>query len=153
MTLSMEEGFISEWLVKEGDRINIDDPLCNVENEKEVDVLLSIYEGTILKIIAESGDTYPVNSAIAVVGEPGEDFSSLIAEIKHVETKTEYSQPQTVRSVEPTQIIQGDQYRIMPKVRKLIQEKGIDIDALVTFCNGRRITEAEVAAYEQNKNV
>jgi len=148
MTLTMEEGFIGEWYVKEGDVIKIDDQLCSVENEKETEVMVSMYEGTILKIIAPEGVSYPVRTPIAVVGQPGEDFSALLAAAVKKEEEEE-PQPQIQRTVAPVQNVLGDQYRIMPKVRKLIQEKGIDIEELVAFCDGRRITEAEVEAFEK----
>ena len=164
MTLTMEEGFIGEWHVREGDAIRLDDPLCSVENEKETDVLLSIYEGTILKIIAKEGDRYPVNSPIAVVGEPGEDFSALLAAPPAVgassvrqtgkaaspitQTGPAFdSRPQT--APEADLLPQVEPERIMPKIRLLIREKGIDKDALLAFCNGRKVTEAEVEAFER----
>ncbi|MCL1895215.1 MAG: L-ribulose-5-phosphate 3-epimerase [Clostridiales bacterium] len=168
MTLTMEEGFIGEWHVREGDAIKLDDPLCSVENEKETDVLLSIYEGTILKIIAKEGDRYPVNSPIAVVGEPGEDFSALLAgapvaapaagasslpqagQAAGPLTQTGQADgpgPETVQAAGP--LTQTEPERIMPKIRLLIREKGIDKDALLAFCNGRKVTEAEVEAFEK----
>jgi len=146
MTLTMEEGFIGEWYVKEGDFIKLDDQLCSVENEKETEDMMSMYEGTILKILAPEGAAYPVKTPIAVVGEPGEDYSALL--ITKTKAVDEEPQPRFVRP-DPTPFVMGDQYRIMPKIRKIIQEKGIDIEELVAFCDGRRITEAEIAAFEK----
>jgi len=153
MTLTMEEGLIGEWYVKEGDVIKEDDPLCSVENEKEVADVLSVYEGTILKLIAAEGEVYPANAPIAVVGEPGEDYSSLLAE---AEAKKEAKEAVNTQVLMPVTRIQSDagddtKAKMMPKVRKLIQQKGIDLNELIAFCGGRKITEAEVEAFEQSR--
>ena len=151
MTLTMEKGFIGEWYIKEGDIIKIDDPLCSIENEKETEDLMSLYEGTILKIVAADGESYPVKFPIAVVGVPGDEYESLIERAQAAITAEEAPRPQVTVGAAPARNVIGDQYRIMPKVRKLIEEKGIDIEELAAFCDGRRITEAEVAAFERQK--
>ena len=157
MTLTMEEGLLGKWYVREGDVIKYDDLLCSVENEKEVADVLSVYEGTILKLIGEEGEAYPANAPIAVIGEPGEDFSALMAAMEAKAGQKEDSVPQAqaaAKTKEDTKDDAGSQVRggMMPKVRKLVQEKGIDIGALIAFCDGRKITEAEVEAFEQSRN-
>lgn len=148
MTLTMEEGTLAKWLVKEGDTVKADDPLCSVENEKETEDMLSIYEGVILKLIAEEGEAYPVNTPIAVVGQAGEDITGLLAELGSKE-KEEAEATAAVRQVAaPAKSVQG---KMMPKIRKLIQQKGIDADELARFCGGRKITEEEIEAFEQSK--
>ncbi len=144
MTLTMEEGTIAKWLVSEGDTVTMDTPLCSVENEKETEDMLSIYEGTILKLLAEEGEVYPVKTPIAVVGQPGEDIAALLATLNGSEKEEQAAVPQ--RQVQ----VQSVQGKMMPKVRKLIQQKGIDMDALIAFCGERKITEAEVCAFEQS---
>jgi pyruvate dehydrogenase E2 component (dihydrolipoamide acetyltransferase) len=151
MTLSMEEGYIGEWYVKEGDEVKADDPLCSVENEKETEDLTSVQEGTILKLIAEEGGTYPVNSPIAIIGSPGEDISALLA--KAAEPAAEPAAEEKAESILPAPVVANrePQVSMMPKVRMLIRQKGIDLDELISFCDGRKITEAEVEAFEQSK--
>ena len=151
MTLTMQEGFIGEWYIKEGDAIKIDDPLCSIENEKETEDLMSLYEGTILKIVAADGESYPVKFPIAVVGAQGDEYDSLLEKAKSAITEEEEQRPQVAVTAAPARNVIGDQYRIMPKVRKVIEEKGIDIEELAAFCDGRRITEAEIAAFERQK--
>ncbi len=148
MTLTMEEGTVAKWLVKEGDAVKIDDPLCSVENEKETEDMLSIYEGMILKLLAEEGEPYPVNTPIAVVGQEGEDISGLLSELENKE-KVEAEAAAVIRQVAaPAKNVQG---KMMPKIRKLIQQKGIDADELARFCEGRKITEEDIVAFEQSK--
>lgn len=150
MTLTMEEGTVAKWLVKEGDTVKMDDPLCSVENEKETEDMLSIYDGTILKLIAEEGELYPVNTPIAVIGQAGEDISALLAELENKEKDKEEEAAFAVRQVvSAAKNVQG---KMMPKIRKLIQQKGIDVDELTRFCGDKKITEEEIEAFEQSKN-
>ena len=155
LTLTMEEGLLGNWYIKEGDVIKLDDPLCSVENEKEVADVLSAYEGTILKLIGEEGETYATNAPIAVVGEPGEDFSALLAGIDSGAPLEEDIKPLTQAPLERagSEGVQGVKGSMMPKVRKLVQQKGIDIQMLIAFCDGRKITEAEVEAFERSQSV
>lgn len=78
MSDTMEEGVIAAWNVKVGDKISSGDILAEVETDKATMDMESYYEGTLLYIGVEKGDAVPVNSIIAVVGEEGEDYKSLL---------------------------------------------------------------------------
>src|SRR5690625_3161666 len=58
----IHEGEIVKWFVKEGETIQEDDPLCEVQNDKAVVEIPSPVEGTVEKIHVEEG-------AVAVVGD------------------------------------------------------------------------------------
>ncbi|AUM26368.1 2-oxo acid dehydrogenase subunit E2 [Acinetobacter pittii] len=64
--LSMEEGTIAQWLIKEGDSFNKGDEICEIETTKIVNVLEAPFAGTLRKILAKDGDTLPVGGLIAV---------------------------------------------------------------------------------------
>ncbi|MGR3809270.1 2-oxo acid dehydrogenase subunit E2 [Jiulongibacter sp. NS-SX5] len=80
MSDTMEEGVIAAWNVKVGDKISSGDILAEVETDKATMDMESYYEGTLLHIGVEKGDAVPVNAIIAIVGEEGEDFQSLLNE-------------------------------------------------------------------------
>ncbi|WP_375038485.1 2-oxo acid dehydrogenase subunit E2 [Acinetobacter sp. RW6] len=67
--LSMEEGTIAQWLIKEGDSFNKGDEICEIETTKIVNVLEAPFAGTLRKILAKDGDTLPVGGLIAVCAE------------------------------------------------------------------------------------
>ncbi|MDR1586242.1 MAG: 2-oxo acid dehydrogenase subunit E2 [Treponema sp.] len=79
--LQMTEGTILEWLVKEGEKVTQDQPLFEMETDKLTIVIDAPVSGTLLKIIAGKGDTRPITSVIAIVGNPGEDISGILAEL------------------------------------------------------------------------
>ncbi len=75
---TMEEGTIVKWLKKEGEKVSAGDALAEIETDKAVMEQEAFDDGTMLKIVAEEGSAVKVGSLIAVVGEKGEDVSSLM---------------------------------------------------------------------------
>ncbi len=79
--LQMTEGLITSWLVDEGGTVTKGVPLFEMETDKltiEIDATVS---GTLLKILQESGAEVPITEPIAIVGEPGEDISEILAQL------------------------------------------------------------------------
>ncbi len=83
MSDTMEEGVISSWLVKEGDKVSSGDILAEVETDKATMELESYEDGTILHIGIKEGDAVPVDGVIAIIGEEGEDIKSLLKDLEN----------------------------------------------------------------------
>ncbi len=66
---SMEEGTILTWLKKVGDEISIGDELVEIETDKANMAYESDVAGTLTEILAQEGDTLPIGTPIARVGE------------------------------------------------------------------------------------
>ncbi len=75
---TMEEGTVAKWLKKVGDKIVEGDILAEIETDKATMEFESFHEGTLLYIGIQEGDTAPVDTLLAVIGEEGEDFSALL---------------------------------------------------------------------------
>ena len=75
---TMEEGTVAKWLKQKGDKIEEGDILAEIETDKATMEFESFYDGTLLYIGIEEGDTAPVDSLLAIIGEEGEDVSDLI---------------------------------------------------------------------------
>lgn len=78
MSDTMVEGVIANWLKKEGDVIKSGDILAEVETDKATMELENYEDGTLLYIGIKQGEAVPVDGIIAIVGTPGEDYSSLL---------------------------------------------------------------------------
>lgn len=87
---TMEEGNIVAWLKKVGDKVSPGDILAEVETDKATMELESFHEGYLLYISKEEGPV-PVNDVLAVIGEKGEDYKSLL-ESSNGEDKTAKSE-------------------------------------------------------------
>ena len=66
------EGTVARWLKAEGDSIEEFEPLLEIETDKVTTEATAEEAGTLLKIYVEEGETVPVGSLLAYVGEPGE---------------------------------------------------------------------------------
>ncbi len=74
---TMEEGQIASWSKKEGDKIEVDDLLAEVETDKATMEFRSFDRGTLLKILAPAGSVVKLGQPVAIIGEPGEDVTAL----------------------------------------------------------------------------
>lgn len=79
---TMTEGVIAEWHKKVGDTVKADDVIAEVETDKATMEVMGYVEGTLLYIGVEKGKAAKVNGIIAIVGKPGEDYSSLLEDKK-----------------------------------------------------------------------
>ncbi len=71
---TMEEGGIANWLKKEGDAVDIGEPLVEIETDKATQEYESPEDGVLLKIIVQPGKTVALRTPIAVIGAKGESF-------------------------------------------------------------------------------
>lgn len=147
--LTMKEGTIVEWTKKEGDRVEKGEPIVEVETEKISNVVEAPASGVLLKIFAAKGAVVPVTDVIAIIGEPGEEVATRVAQ------KAE--QPKIEEEVEKAGAIErpiaeqmiGEKIRISPLAKKLAEERGVDITRIKgTGPEGRIVKEDILKAAE-----
>src|SRR3954453_17083835 len=73
---TVTEGTIGNWLKQSGDTVAFDDPLFEVSTDKVDSEIPSPHDGVILEILVEAGETVPVGTVLARIGEPGAAASS-----------------------------------------------------------------------------
>src|SRR6478672_956904 len=94
---TMTEGTVATWLKKVGDTVKEGDILAEIETDKATMEFESFNSGTLLHIGIQEGQSAPVDSLLAIIGNQGEDISALLANGSSVggqpeatsETKTE----------------------------------------------------------------
>jgi pyruvate dehydrogenase E2 component (dihydrolipoamide acetyltransferase) len=95
---TMMEGVIARWLKKEGDRVEVGDPLCEIATDKSTVEYQSIEEGYVRKIIVKEGVKVLVNQGIAVIASSAtEDIS-----------KYELEEPDLIRKEEKKGAVEED---------------------------------------------
>src|SRR5689334_24071830 len=77
---TMTEGQLTIWHKKEGDAIAVDELLAEVETDKATMEFRSFDKGTLLKILVPAGSVVKLGQPVAIVGNAGEDISSLLAQ-------------------------------------------------------------------------
>ncbi len=76
---TMTDGTVATWLKKVGDKVSEGDMLAEIETDKATMEFESFNEGTLLYIGIQEGETAPVDSLLAIIGNEGEDITALIA--------------------------------------------------------------------------
>src|SRR6187401_1957196 len=72
---SVAEGTIVRWIKKVGDTVEKDEPLFEISTDKVDAEIPSPGAGVLRAIHVKEGDTVPVNSVVAVIGQPGDSES------------------------------------------------------------------------------
>ncbi|WP_336294159.1 pyruvate dehydrogenase complex dihydrolipoamide acetyltransferase [Bartonella sp. CB169] len=144
---TMEEGNLSKWNVKEGDKVSSGDVIAEIETDKATMEVEAVDEGTVAKIVVPSGTQgVKVNTLIAILAEEGEDIveAAKVTEkkltsltVKESEnTKQADSKVVThVSHVSPErQLIQQDEktkrFFASPLARRLAVQKGLDLSLI-----------------------
>jgi pyruvate dehydrogenase E2 component (dihydrolipoamide acetyltransferase) len=165
MSDTMVEGVIAKWLKKEGDVVKSGDIIAEVETDKATMELENYEDGTLLYIGAKEGQGIIVDGIIAIVGEPGTDFSPILA----AETANPAPAPVVVQAAAPAAIkapeatkvsetktttpdstkarITEDSIKASPLARALAKEKGYNLTWIQGTGEGGRITKSDVEDY------
>jgi len=102
---TMEEGVLSAWHKQEGDAIAVDDLLADVETDKATMEFRSFDRGTLLKLLVRAGATVRLGQPVAVLGEPGEDISATLAQLR---SRPDAEAARTVHEPEPQLAVTRD---------------------------------------------
>lgn len=153
---TMEEGTIVTILVKEGDQVKKGDVVFEIETDKATLEMESPEGGFVKKILIETGQTVPVGTALAVLGEKDEQvpqsfIHSLTAgsdagskgpvqDSKTVAKATE-AKSDVVDSAEPDA---SGRVPASPKAKMLARKLGVDISSVSPAAGASRIVEADV---------
>jgi pyruvate dehydrogenase E2 component (dihydrolipoamide acetyltransferase) len=77
---TMEEGQLARWLKNEGDKVSMGEPLAEIDTDKATMEAQALTSGVLRKILVPAGETVPLGQIIAIIGEPDEDISALLAQ-------------------------------------------------------------------------
>ena len=164
MGVSVSEGTITRWMKQVGDHIEADETIVEISTDKVDTEIPSPASGIVREILANDGDTVPVNTRIAViaVGDAGgadapADTAPPAATDNAEETPATPETAQTMSSQpapEP-QAANGsnggddDSGRtfISPVVARMLAEHRLDVNQITGTGNGGRVTKKDVQAF------
>ena len=150
MGVSEESAMLSEWKVKEGDVIKLEQPLFALETGNSAFEELAKYEGTLLKILVPAGEEVAVGAPVAVIGKPGATFTVPGAAAPAVEAAPEVpaaapaAAPAVAAAVAPASC--NGTVCASPRAKKLAAELGLDLSQAVASGPEGRIIERDVKA-------
>ncbi|ERT82507.1 pyruvate dehydrogenase complex dihydrolipoamide acetyltransferase [Brucella suis] len=164
---TMEEGNLSKWLVKEGDKVAPGDVIAEIETDKATMEVEAVDEGTVAKIVVPAGtEGVKVNALIAVLAEEGEDVAAAAKgagaapkaeapkeEPKPAEAKKEAAAPAAApapaRSEQPAvapAVNKGERVFASPLARRIAKDAGFDISAVKGSGPHGRVIQRDVEA-------
>lgn len=162
MSDTMTEGVIASWIKNVGDDVKSGDILAEVETDKATMELESYDDGVLLYRAVEAGNGVPVDGVIAIIGEKGADYETLLkaeaanAEAPAQEEKKEAAPapaaaPKAATSAPVAQStpVANSNGRVIasPLAKSLAKEKGYDIALIPGTGDGGRIIKRDVEAF------
>ena len=161
MSDTMTDGMIAAWHKKIGDAVKSGELLADVETDKATMEYESYNTGTLLYIGAEAGKPVPVNGVLAIIGEKGADWQTLLKAHQAKTSKpvtgfqlpvTGNQQP-TVSSLQPpasslTHSASNGRVKASPLAKKLAKDKGYDISTITGTGENGRVTRTDVENYK-----
>lgn len=165
---TMTEGVVAEWTKKVGDTVASGEVLAEIETDKATMEFESFYDGVLLHIGVEKGQTAPVNAVLAIIGAQGEDVNAILATAgaPAAEAKVEEAAPAAAPSPAPVAeskptpapvaakpapaavpVDSNGRVFASPLAKKLAEEKGINIAAVAGTGEGGRIVKRDIDHY------
>lgn len=146
---TVTEGTITKWFKKVGDSVALDEPLFEVSTDKVDTEVPSPIAGVLTEIRVAEGDTVPVGTVIAVVGDAGAAPAPAAgpAASAAAPAPAPAPAPALVASTPASATgSSGTSTVLSPVVRKLIAENNLDAAAITGTGPGGRITRDDVLA-------
>ncbi|WP_417364214.1 pyruvate dehydrogenase complex dihydrolipoamide acetyltransferase [Galbibacter sp.] len=155
---TMEEGTVASWLKKVGDEVEEGDILAEIETDKATMEFESFYNGTLLYIGIEEGQSAPVDDVLAIVGPKGTDVDAVLASVKGggsaaAAPKTEKAADKPAEQVKEEQpkvaadSSTGGRIFVSPLAKKIAEEKGIELSQIKGSGENGRIVKKDVENY------
>ena len=164
MSDTMTEGTIAQWLVKVGDDIKSGDIMAEVETDKATMELESYEDGTLLYIGPKDGESIEVDAVLAIVGEKGADYETLLkAQQQKGVSKPQEEAPVKQESAAPVSsaapvtkstetpstntTTSNGRVKASPLAKKLAADKGYDLGQINGSGENGRIVKRDVEAF------
>ena len=164
MSDTMQEGTIASWLKKVGDPVKSGEIIAEVETDKATMELESYEDGVLLYIGVEAGGSVPVDGVIAVIGEKGADYQSLLAahqgggstpasvEVASPAAPAAVATPAPEVSQAPVaaavaSVTGNERVKASPLAKKIASEKGVDIRQVAGSGEGGRIVKRDIETF------
>lgn len=158
----IHEGEIVKWFIKPGDKVQEDDVLCEIQNDKAVVEIPSPVEGTVLEVLVGEGTVATVGQVLVTFDAPGYENLQFKGDHGDDEPKQEekaapapeakqdpvpQAAPAAVSAQPQADVDPNRRIIAMPSVRKYAREKGIDIRLVAGTGENGRILKNDIDAF------
>ena len=135
---SVADGTIANWLKKEGESVNQDEVIAEIETDKVVLEVLAQSDGVITKILKSEGEIVASSEIIGEFDESDETIETPVSSSEKItnEAKKENTNDESTN--------QNTSKKINPAAKKIISEENIDPKNINSSREDKRITKADV---------
>ena len=150
----LKEGEIVQWRVAVGDVVTTDDLLVDIETEKAVIEVPVPYDGTVIALAAEAGESVKVGSMLAVfdTGDPVVDSSEATDKPAEQPVSSQTPDVEQVSTVAvATSAADHGRIKAMPSVRRISIEFNVDLSEVTGTGRDGRVTKGNVLAFIKNR--
>ena len=149
---SVAEGVVARWLKKPGDRIEKDEPICEIVTDKVSAELPAPAGGVLVDILVPEGGTINVGGVIGRIDEQGATAAGQPqAASPGATVAIPVGQPATLgaapRAPAPAEREPGAPSRYSPAVRRLAEEHDVDLSQVTGTGQGGRVSKEDVLAF------
>jgi 2-oxoglutarate dehydrogenase E2 component (dihydrolipoamide succinyltransferase) len=162
---SIAEGTIVRWIKHVGDTVERDEPMFEISTDKVDAEIPAPTAGVITEIKVKEGETVPVNSVVAMIGQAGEAAAAAPkserapagppapqepakrAQAASPAPPAAPSQPPATPSQNEKQSTEGRHQRSSPLVRRIASEHNVDLAELSGTGIGGRVTKHDILAH------
>ncbi|MEY2919725.1 MAG: hypothetical protein RL261_1030 [Pseudomonadota bacterium] len=157
--IEMQEGTVTAWNFELGSHVDKGDALLDVETEKIVNAVESPASGTLRRMLAPTGDTFPVGTLIAVLADPDvaeTDIDAFVRDFKpfdasfaegSVATSSPAAPAAAPAADAPTEGSAEGEARVSPIARRLAEKLGIDVSKVTGTGRNGRVSKEDVEAF------
>ena len=152
----MAEGTLIRWVRHEGETIEKGQVLAEIETDKATVEVESSASGVVLQLIVDQGTMVPVNAPIAIVGNAGEQVSSVeVSGVKSADEKPAAQTPPIADSVssgsssaDSSSIVHGQSstLKASPLAKKIARDQKVDLSNIKGTGPGGRIVRKDIEA-------
>jgi pyruvate dehydrogenase E2 component (dihydrolipoamide acetyltransferase) len=143
--MGMQEGTVVRWLKREGDPVQADEDLVEIEAAKTTQAVTAPGAGVLLRVLVPEGETVPVRTTLAVLGAPPEAVRDQPAAGPAAAPPAS----EAPRPVAPA--AEARRVQVTPVARKLARDLGVDLALVAGSGPGGRIDEADVRAHAERQ--
>ena len=138
---SINEVTISSWLKKDGDIVELDEVIAEIDSDKATFDLTAESSGK-LKIEAQEGDTLEIGAPICSIEQGDFKVQESAKSIKSEDETEEQPKDADIKEIEEKR--EDSTSNVTPVAQKIIDDKGIDINNISGSGAGGKITKEDV---------
>ena len=143
---SIAEGTIVRWIKKVGDKVDRDEPLFEISTDKVDAEIPSPAAGVVIEIRHKEGETVPVNTVVAVIGQASEEPADTPPAVPTPKATAAAPVP-TAKPPRSAQTENVSRQRSSPLVRKIAKEYHVDISQLQGTGISGRVTKNDILGF------